>query len=83
MKEKTLKDHKIKDKKISLKASSCHYFAAICFLLIGLMFAFLEKKPPIGLLYMSLGSLAFGQGAQAAAKEKKQNGESEEEKKPQ
>lgn len=80
MEEKTLKDHKIKDKKISVKASSCHYFAGICFALVGLMFIFLEKNPPLGLLYTSLGGLSVTLGAQAAEKEKKQNGDSEGEK---
>ena len=80
MEEKTGKDHKIKDKKISVKASSCHYFAGICFALAGLMFIFLEKNPPMGLLYASLGCLSVSLGADAAKKEKKQNGDSEDEK---
>ena len=80
MKEKTEKDHKIKDKKISVKASSCHYFAGICFVLVGLMFIFLEKNPPMGLLYTSLGCISVSLGATAAEKEKKQNEDSEEEK---
>ena len=43
MEEKPKKDHNIQDKKISVKASTCHYIAAICFVPIGLMFIFLEK----------------------------------------
>ena len=77
MEEKTPKDHKIKDKKISVKASSCHYFSGICFVLVGLMFIFLEKNPPMGLLYASLGCLSVSLGAKAAEKEKKQSGASE------
>ena len=83
MEEKPKKDRKIKDQKISVKFSTCHYIAAICFVLTGLVFIFLEKNPPLGLLYTSLGCLSVTLGANAAAKEKKQDGVSEDETKPQ
>ena len=74
MEESAKKDRKIKDKKISIKASTCHYIAAICFALAGLIFIFLEKNPTMGLLYTSLGGLSVSLGANAAAKDKKQEG---------
>ena len=80
MEEKAEKDQKIQTKKISIQSSTCHYIAAICFVLAGLMFIFLEKNPPMGLLYTSLGCLSVTLGANAAAKEKKQEGAPEDEK---
>ena len=38
MEEKTPKDHKIKDKKISVKASICYFFSAVCFLISGCLY---------------------------------------------
>ena len=67
-----MKDKKIKDKKISVKASICHYIAGTCFMLTALIFIFTEDNLPMGLLYMSLGSLSISLGANAAEKEKKE-----------
>ena len=72
MGEKTKKDYKIKDKKISVKSSICYYIAGICFILTGLISIFMEKNLPMGLLYVSLGGLFVSLGANAAEKEKKE-----------
>ena len=76
-----MKDHKIKDKKISIKASVCYRITGICFLLTAILSAWMGETPSSGLLYMPIGILFTILGADAAKKE--QNGDSEEEEKPQ
>ena len=82
MDENTKKDHKIMDKKISIKSSTCYYFSGICFLLTAILSAWMGETPSSGLPFVSIGCLFTILGADAAKKEKKQNGDSEDEKSP-
>ena len=78
-----MKDHKIKDKKISIKASVCYRITGICFLLTAILSAWTGEKPSSGLMYVPIGILFTILGADSAKKEKEPNGDAEDEEKPQ
>ena len=67
-----MKDHKIKDKKISIKSSTCYRITGICFLLTGILSAWMGETPSSGLTFVSIGLLFKILGTDAAKKEKKQ-----------
>ena len=79
MEESAKKDRKIKDKKISVKASTCYHITGICFLLTGILSAWMGDTPSSGLTFVPIGLLFTILGTDVAKKEKKQDGDSEDE----
>ena len=80
MEEKTKKDRKIKDKKISIKSSTCNYIAGSCFMLSGLLAMITRETPTIGMIYVSLGFLFMVTAQNARKQEENQASGSEDEK---
>lgn len=68
-------DKKNHDKKITVKASACYFFAGACFLLSSVICLILGENKTTGIIFLSLGALYLGLGTEYRSKEK--NGKSE------
>ena len=72
-------DQKNRDKKITVKASACYFFAGACFLLSSVICLMLEENKTTGIIFLGLGSLYLGLGTDYRSRDK--NGQSEDRKK--
>ena len=64
-----------KGKKIKLKTSTANFAAGACFFVSGVISLLIGETRSTGIIYMCLGALFLGLGADARSKEK--NGQSE------
>ena len=71
-------DKKNHDKKITLKTSTADFAAGTCFLLSGVISLLIGETRSTGIIYMCLGALFLGLGADARSKEKNEQSEDRE-----
>ena len=64
-------DEKNRDKKITFKASTAHFFTAVCFLFSSAVLLLLGENMTIGILFLCLGNLYMITGLDARKKEQK------------